>query len=443
MQDYMQYLPHMQEIKSEILNKVLSQVQSYDESQFSAKDVKNALNQTHLSIEHLKALLSSAAEDFIEELAFKSAKTKQKYFGNSISLFTPLYLSNYCNSKCVYCGFQKGNKIARAKLSEDEIHEEMQAIAKTGLQEILMLTGEGREFASVEYIAKACKIAREYFKVVGVEIYPMNEDEYKILHENGCDYVTIFQETYNPLKYSKIHLGGEKRIFPYRFNGQERALRAGMRGVAFAALLGIAAKTVYKMIEREEIATVTEKVNNRATTLVVVTDEQIAELKKNYSKEQVSSGNYYETVTDNNHSIVDAESYEVVKYSPDNAFASEVIERIIAINDGYNEQLREYTEHLRKVNDELVTEKSKVLLLEDKAGREGSYLNEINQLKNSNKRLTRIIYFAVAVIIFLLLGLTWYVTYNVVVNDRSATENEQVIPDLDTKKTVTGNNRRP
>lgn len=239
MQDYMQYLPHMQEIKSEILNKVLTQVQSYDESQFSAKDVKNALNQTHLSIEHLKALLSSAAEDFIEELAFKSAKVKQKYFGNSISLFTPLYLSNYCNSKCVYCGFQKGNKIARAKLSEIEIHEEMQAIAKSGLEEILMLTGEGREFASVEYIANACKIAREYFKVVGVEIYPMNEEEYKILHEKGCDYVTVFQETYNPLKYSKIHLAGEKRIFPYRFNAQERALKAGMRGVAFGALLGI------------------------------------------------------------------------------------------------------------------------------------------------------------------------------------------------------------
>ncbi|HEB9345530.1 TPA: 2-iminoacetate synthase ThiH [Campylobacter coli] len=239
MQDYMQYLPHMQEIKSDILSKVLDEIQNYDETKYSTKEVQEALNATHLSIENLKALLSSAAEDFIEELAFKSAKIKQKYFGNSISLFTPLYLSNYCNSKCVYCGFQKGNKIARAKLSEDEIHEEMQAIAKTGLQEILMLTGEGREFASVEYIAKACKIARQYFKVVGVEIYPMNEDEYKILHENGCDYVTIFQETYNPLKYSKIHLGGEKRIFPYRFNGQERALRAGMRGVAFAALLGI------------------------------------------------------------------------------------------------------------------------------------------------------------------------------------------------------------
>ncbi|TKX33136.1 2-iminoacetate synthase ThiH [Campylobacter aviculae] len=239
MQDFMQYLPHMQEIKSDILDKVLFEIKDYDEAKFSVKDVEEALNSTHLSIENLKALLSSAAEEFIEELAFKSSKTKIKYFGNSISLFTPLYLSNYCNSKCVYCGFQKGNKIARAKLNEDEIHQEMKAIAKTGLQEILMLTGEGREFANVEYIAKACAIAKEYFKVIGVEIYPMNEDEYKILHENGCDYVTIFQETYNPLKYSKIHLGGEKRIFPYRFNAQERALKSGMRGVAFAALLGI------------------------------------------------------------------------------------------------------------------------------------------------------------------------------------------------------------
>lgn len=239
MQDCMEYMPHMQEIKSEILDKVLAQVQNYDESRYSAKDVENALSSTHLNIENLKALLSSAAENFIEELALKSAKLKKKYFGNSIFLFTPLYLSNYCNSKCVYCGFQKGNKITRAKLNEDEIHKEMQAITKSGLQEILILTGEGREYASVEYIASACRIAREYFKVVGVEIYALNEDEYKILHENGCDYVTIFQETYNLLKYSKIHLDGEKRIFSYRFNAQERALMAGMRGVAFGALLGI------------------------------------------------------------------------------------------------------------------------------------------------------------------------------------------------------------
>lgn len=229
----------MQKIKSDILTKVLAQIEVYDEKEYSKNDVLKALNSEYLSIENLKALLSSAAEDLIEDLAFKASKIKQKYFGNNVSLFTPLYLSNFCNSKCVYCGFQKGNKIARAKLDENEIKEEMQAISKTGLQEILMLTGEGREFASAEYIAKACEIAREYFKVVGVEIYAMNIDEYELLHEKGCDYVTVFQETYNPIKYSKIHLAGEKSVFDYRFNAQERALRAGMRGVAFGALLGI------------------------------------------------------------------------------------------------------------------------------------------------------------------------------------------------------------
>lgn len=185
----------------------------------------------------------------------------------------------------------------------------------------------------------------------------------------------------------------------------------------FAALLGVAAKTVYKMIEREEIMTVTEKVNNRATTLVVTTDEQTEELRRNYSKEQVRAGNYYENVTDNNHSITDVESYEVVKTNDGNSFASEVIDRIIAINDGYNEQLREYNERFKQVNEELVKEKSKVLLLEDKAGREGLYLNEINGLKKDNNRLKSFIYILVTLLVMLLLGLTGYITYNITVNN--------------------------
>ena len=190
-----------------------------------------------------------------------------------------------------------------------------------------------------------------------------------------------------------------------------------MKVADFAALLGIAAKTVYKMIEREEIMTVTEKVNNRATTLVVVTDEQISELKKNYSKEQVITGNCCENVTDNNHSIIDTESYEVVRNNNDTSFASEVIARIIAINDGYNEQLREYNERFKQVNEELVKEKSKVLLLEDKAGREGLYLNEINGLKKDNNRLKSFIYILVTLLVMLLLGLTGYITYNITVNN--------------------------
>ena len=164
---------------------------------------------------------------------------KEKHFGNSICFFTPIYIANYCENYCIYCGFNCHNKIKRAKLNYEEIEEEMQAIAKTGLQEILILTGESKKMSSVEYIGEACKIARKYFKVIGLEVYPMNSDEYAYLHKCGADYVTVFQETYNSDKYETLHLSGHKRIYPYRLNAQERALKGGMRGVGFAALLGL------------------------------------------------------------------------------------------------------------------------------------------------------------------------------------------------------------
>lgn len=81
----------------------------------------------------------------------------------------------------------------------------MQAIAKTGLQEILILTGESKKMSDVEYIGRACQIARKYFKVIGLEVYPMNSDEYAYLHQCGADYVTVFQETYNSDKYETLH----------------------------------------------------------------------------------------------------------------------------------------------------------------------------------------------------------------------------------------------
>lgn len=234
-----EYQKGMCDIQSEVLSKVLAHTQSYESAKFDEKSVRDVLDKEKFGIDDLKALLSEAAEPFLEILAQKAKARTQQFFGDNVALFTPLYLSNFCESKCVYCGFQKGNAIARAKLSEREIHAEMQAIAKTGLQEILLLTGEGREHASVEYIAHACAIATQYFKAVGVEVYVMNVDEYALLHDAGCDFVTIYQETYNAEKYAKIHAFGEKRVFPYRFNAQERALQAGMRGVGFGALLGI------------------------------------------------------------------------------------------------------------------------------------------------------------------------------------------------------------
>lgn len=115
----------------------------------------------------------------------------------------------------------------------------MQVIAKTGMEEILILTGESRAYSDVKYIGEAVKIARKYFRNIGIEIYPVNVDEYKYLHECGVDYVTVFQETYNTDKYETLHLMGHKRVWPYRFDAQERALMGGMRGAGFSALLGL------------------------------------------------------------------------------------------------------------------------------------------------------------------------------------------------------------
>ena len=115
----------------------------------------------------------------------------------------------------------------------------MKVIADSGMEEVLILTGESRLQSDVPYIGDAIKTARKYFRNIGVEIYPLNVDEYKFLHECGCDYVTVFQETYDRVKYEQLHLLGHKRVWPYRFDAQERALMGGMRGAGFSALLGL------------------------------------------------------------------------------------------------------------------------------------------------------------------------------------------------------------
>lgn len=238
--NHMEYMEGMERIESDIMDKVISSRNGYTAESYTAADVKRALTKDSLDIEDFAALLSPAAEPFIEEMAQKAKQETAKHFGNSVYLFTPIYISNYCENYCVYCGFNCHNKIHRMKLNTEEMEKEMAAIAKTGLEEILILTGESRAQSDVSYIGEACKIARKYFKMVGIEVYPMNSDEYAYLQECGADYVTVFQETYDSDKYETLHLAGHKRIFPYRFNAQERALKGGMRGVAFAALLGLA-----------------------------------------------------------------------------------------------------------------------------------------------------------------------------------------------------------
>lgn len=237
--NHMEYMDGMEQINSDIFGKVISEMKGYDYNKYTAVDVRRALAHDTCTTEDFKALLSPAAEPFLEQMAQKARLETQKHFGNTVYLFTPLYIANYCENYCIYCGFNCYNDIRRMKLSMEQIEHEMQIIAKSGMEEILILTGESRAKSDVKYIGEACKLARKYFRLVGIEIYPVNTDEYKYLHECGVDYVTVFQETYDSDRYEQLHLLGHKRVFPYRFDAQERALMAGMRGIACSALLGL------------------------------------------------------------------------------------------------------------------------------------------------------------------------------------------------------------
>ena len=237
--NHMEYLPGMEIIDSDVKDLVLEAVSGYDYNSYSARDVELALSKETCSVEDFKALLSPAAAPYLEQMARKAERITAEHFGNTVYIFTPIYIANYCQNYCVYCGFNCYNNIRRKRLSSEEIEREMQVIAKTGMEEILMLTGESRKYSDVEYIGEAVKIAKKYFRNIGIEIYPVNTDEYRYLHECGVDYVTVFQETYNTDKYETLHLMGHKRVWPYRFDAQERALKAGMRGAGFSALLGL------------------------------------------------------------------------------------------------------------------------------------------------------------------------------------------------------------
>ena len=240
--DCMAYQAGMEDIGSEIMEQVLAESEAYRPDACTAEHVQEALRKEHLDVRDLGALLSPAAADknLLEQMAARAKAETARYFGNSISLYTPLYIANFCVNHCIYCGFSCKNEILRGKLTLDEISQELEAISATGLDEVLLLTGESRIKSNVDYIGEAVKLAAQVFSTVGIEIYPLNTGEYTYLHEQGADFVSVYQETYIPEIYERVHPAGPKRCYPYRFNSQERAIRGGMRGVSFGALIGLA-----------------------------------------------------------------------------------------------------------------------------------------------------------------------------------------------------------
>ena len=223
--DPMEFQPGMEQIDSDIFSRVIQARKQYQPEDYTAAQVKAALRKENLSFEDFAALLSPAAQPFLEQMAQRAKAEREKHFGNNVLIFTPLYISNYCENQCVYCGFNCKNAITRCKLNAEEIESEMKNIASTGMREILLLTGESRSVSGPEYIAEAVRIAKKYFSTIGLEVYPMNSDEYAMLRDCGADFVTVFQETYDLERYGEMHLAGAKRCFPYRVCAQERATR--------------------------------------------------------------------------------------------------------------------------------------------------------------------------------------------------------------------------
>ena len=192
-----------------------------------------------LDIEDLQPIFRSDDRGLLEDLAQAARSLTRQYFGRAVSLYAPLYIANYCRNRCAYCGFQVHNRIARKKLTFHEIDRECRALASRGIRSCLILTGESRYHSPPEYIGEAVRIAGKYFPNVGLEVYPLETDEYRELYKAGADGVTLFQETYDRLRYDELHLAGPKKNYDYRVGAPERIARAGFRHIGMGALLGL------------------------------------------------------------------------------------------------------------------------------------------------------------------------------------------------------------
>jgi 2-iminoacetate synthase len=201
--------------------------------------VEVALAKEKLSEKDFLALLSPAASGYLEVMARKAHNLTRQYFGRTIQLFIPLYISNFCANECVYCGFHRANKISRKKLSLAEIEVEAKAIAATGMRHLLLLTGEAPGVTPMDYLEDAVRLLKKYFASVAIEIMPLDEDDYHRLRMAGVDGLTLYQETYDQGRYALVHKAGRKTDYRYRLEAPERGARAGFRMVNIGPLLGL------------------------------------------------------------------------------------------------------------------------------------------------------------------------------------------------------------
>ena len=204
---------------------------------YTPEAVRRALSEEKPSLEDLCALLSPAAEPFLEEMAQKPTK-KPWSASATMSLLLPLSFQPLRELLCVLRISSRAFS-GRKTLTPAEIQEECRMIRSQGFEQILLVSGESRKEAPLAYLKEAVNIARSYFHFVSMEVYPLKEEEYAGLVLEGLEGVTIFQETYEPEDYPKFHPAGPKANFEYRLDTLDRAARAGVRRLNLGALLGL------------------------------------------------------------------------------------------------------------------------------------------------------------------------------------------------------------
>ena len=203
------------------------------------KEIKKILNKKHLNERDFLILLSPAASIFLEQMAQQAHQLTVQHFGRVMLLYVPLYISNYCESSCKYCGFNIEHDIKRKKLLPHEVRREAEVLKEKGFEHILLLTGCSRQKTPVSFIKKCVLEIRDLFSSTSLEVYSLKEKEYEKLIAAGVDGLTIYQEVYNREKYKKVHPAGPKNNYQFRLKAPERACRAGMRTVNIGALFGL------------------------------------------------------------------------------------------------------------------------------------------------------------------------------------------------------------
>lgn len=203
-------------------------------------DVRRALAKQHCDVEDFMALISPAAEPYLEVMACLSRKYTQERFGRTMSMFIPLYITNSCTNSCVYCGFHRENPMARTILTIDQCEDEYKAIKQIApFENLLIVTGENPGVAGVKYLAEALDRAKPYFSNLKIEVMPLKAADYETLTHHGLNGVICFQETYNRQNYKLYHPHGMKSNFEWRVNGFDRMGQAGVHSIGMGALLGL------------------------------------------------------------------------------------------------------------------------------------------------------------------------------------------------------------